>query len=163
MLQQTRVETVIPYWERFLARFPDVASLARAEIDDVYAVWTGLGYYSRARNLKSAAESIVADHGGQLPDRPRDCAACSGIGRYTAGAVASIAFDREEPLVDGNVVRVFALFWRHTWLPVVSTSTPAPRSLRATLEVMPAPLAVFSPLAMTKSTSRSSRKPGSQR
>ena len=68
MLQQTRVETVIPYWERFLARFPDVESLARAELDDVYAVWTGLGYYSRARNLRTAAASIVADHGGRLPD-----------------------------------------------------------------------------------------------
>jgi A/G-specific adenine glycosylase len=108
MLQQTRVETVIPYWERFLARFPDVASLARAEIDDVYAVWTGLGYYSRARNLKTAAESIVADHGGQLPDQAEGLRGLAGIGRYTAGAVASIAFDREEPLVDGNVVRVFA-------------------------------------------------------
>lgn len=108
MLQQTRVETVIPYWERFLARFPDVASLARAEIDDVYAIWTGLGYYSRARNLKTAAESIVAEHGGQLPDQVEALRGLAGIGRYTAGAVASIAFDREEPLVDGNVVRVFA-------------------------------------------------------
>jgi A/G-specific adenine glycosylase len=108
MLQQTRVETVIPYWARFLARFPDVESLARAEIDDVYAVWTGLGYYSRARNLKAAAESIVADHGGRLPDQAEGLRSLPGIGRYTAGAVASIAFDREEPLVDGNVVRVFA-------------------------------------------------------
>ncbi len=108
MLQQTRVETVIPYWARFLARFPDVASLADAEIDDVYAVWTGLGYYSRARNLKAAAVSIVADHGGRLPDTAEGLRSLSGIGRYTAGAVASIAFEREEPLVDGNVVRVFA-------------------------------------------------------
>lgn len=108
MLQQTRVETVIPYWARFLARFPDVESLARAEIDDVYAVWTGLGYYSRARNLKSAALSIVADHGGRLPDTAEGLLRLSGIGRYTAGAVASIAFEREEPLVDGNVVRVFS-------------------------------------------------------
>ncbi len=106
MLQQTRVETVIPYWERFLARFPDVASLARAELDEVYALWTGLGYYSRARNLKAAAESIVADHGGRLPDEADALRRLPGIGRYTAGAVASIAFDREEPLVDGNVVRV---------------------------------------------------------
>ncbi len=108
MLQQTRVETVIPYWQRFLTRFPDVASLARAELDDVYAAWTGLGYYSRARNLKAAAESIVADHGGALPNNAEGLRSLSGIGRYTAGAVASIAFDREEPLVDGNVVRVFA-------------------------------------------------------
>ncbi|MFO0689374.1 MAG: A/G-specific adenine glycosylase [Myxococcota bacterium] len=108
MLQQTRVETVIPYWERFLARFPDVGSLARAEQDDVNALWTGLGYYSRARNLKAAAESIVADHGGHLPDTAEGLRTLPGIGRYTAGAVASIAFEREEPLVDGNVVRVFA-------------------------------------------------------
>lgn len=108
MLQQTRVETVIPYWERFLARFPDVASLARAEQDEINAVWTGLGYYSRARNLKAAAESIVADHAGALPDTAQTLRSLPGIGRYTAGAVASIAFDREEPLVDGNVVRVFA-------------------------------------------------------
>jgi A/G-specific adenine glycosylase len=108
MLQQTRVETVIPYWERFLARFPDVGSLARAELDDVYALWTGLGYYSRARNLKAAAESIVADHDGRLPDTAERLRELPGIGRYTAGAVASIAFEREEPLVDGNVVRVFA-------------------------------------------------------
>lgn len=108
MLQQTRVETVIPYWERFLARLPDVESLAHAELDDVYALWTGLGYYSRARHLKAAAESIVADHGGRLPTTAAELRALPGIGRYTAGAVASIAFDREEPLVDGNVIRVFA-------------------------------------------------------
>jgi len=108
MLQQTRVETVIPYWRRFLARYPDVASLAAAELDEVYALWTGLGYYSRARNLKAAAESIVAEHGGRLPDTAEGLARLPGIGRYTAGAVASIAFDRETPLVDGNVVRVFA-------------------------------------------------------
>jgi A/G-specific adenine glycosylase len=107
MLQQTRVETVIPYWERFLERFPDVGSLARADLDEVYAAWTGLGYYSRARNLKTAAETIVAEHGGELPDTAEGLRALKGIGRYTAGAVASIAFDREEPLVDGNVIRVF--------------------------------------------------------
>ena len=108
MLQQTRVETVIPYWHRFLESFPDVASLARADLDDIYAVWTGLGYYSRARNLKHAAETIVADHDGRLPETAEELKALKGIGRYTAGAVASIAFDREEPLVDGNVVRVLS-------------------------------------------------------
>ena len=107
MLQQTRVETVIPYWERFLARFPNVESLARADLDDIYAVWTGLGYYSRARNLKHAAETIVAEHAGRLPETVDELRELKGIGRYTAGAVASIAFDREEPLVDGNVIRVF--------------------------------------------------------
>jgi len=107
MLQQTRVETVIPYWERFLETFPDVESLAAAELDDVYAVWTGLGYYSRARNLKAAAQTIVAEHDGRLPDTAEQLRGLKGIGPYTAGAVASIAFDREEPLVDGNVIRVF--------------------------------------------------------
>jgi A/G-specific adenine glycosylase len=107
MLQQTRVETVIPYWERFLEAFPDVESLARANLDDIYAVWTGLGYYSRARNLKHAAKTIVAEHGGRLPETTDGLRGLKGIGRYTAGAVASIAFDREEPLVDGNVIRVF--------------------------------------------------------
>jgi len=108
MLQQTRVDTVIPYWERFLETFPTVETLATADIDEVYAVWTGLGYYSRARNLKHAAETIVADHGGQLPDTAEGLATLKGIGRYTAGAIASIAFEREAPLVDGNVIRVFA-------------------------------------------------------
>jgi A/G-specific adenine glycosylase len=107
MLQQTRVETVIPYWERFLETFPDVESLAAAELDDVYAAWTGLGYYSRARNLRAAAQTIVAEHDGCLPDTAEQLRGLSGIGPYTAGAVASIAFDREEPLVDGNVIRVF--------------------------------------------------------
>jgi A/G-specific adenine glycosylase len=108
MLQQTRVETVIPYWERFLATYPTVESLARAELDDIYVLWTGLGYYSRARNLKHAAETIVAEHRGRLPDSAEQLRELKGIGRYTAGAIASIAFDREEPLVDGNVIRVFA-------------------------------------------------------
>ena len=107
MLQQTRVETVIPYWERFLKAFPDAQSLADADLDDVYAVWTGLGYYSRARNLKAAAETIVAEHGGLLPSTAEQLRGLKGIGPYTAGAIASIAFDREEPLVDGNVIRVF--------------------------------------------------------
>lgn len=107
MLQQTRVETVIPYWERFLEAFPDVESLAEADLDDIYAVWTGLGYYSRARNLKHAAGTIVSEHDGRLPETADGLRELKGIGRYTAGAIASIAFDREEPLVDGNVIRVF--------------------------------------------------------
>ena len=108
MLQQTRVETVIPYYERFLARFPDVHSLATADQDDVYGQWAGLGYYSRARNLQAAAREIVAHHDGQLPSDVDSLRSLPGIGRYTAGALASIAFDRCEPLVDGNVARVLA-------------------------------------------------------
>jgi A/G-specific adenine glycosylase len=106
MLQQTRVETVIPYWERFLARFPDVAALAAAEPDDVLGHWAGLGYYSRARNLHQAAKLVAARHSGRLPDTAEGLRGLPGVGRYTAGAVASIAFDRPEPVVDGNVARV---------------------------------------------------------
>ena len=108
MLQQTRVETVIPYYERFLARFPDIESLATADLDDVLGEWAGLGYYSRARNLRRAAQVVVEDHNGRLPDDIEGLRSLPGVGRYTAGAVASIAFDREEPIVDGNVARVIA-------------------------------------------------------
>ena len=108
MLQQTRVETVIPYWKRFLERFPDVASLAAAEQDDVLGLWAGLGYYSRARNLHRAAGEVVARHGGALPRDVDALRELSGVGRYTAGAVASIAFDLPEPVVDGNVIRVLS-------------------------------------------------------
>jgi A/G-specific adenine glycosylase len=108
MLQQTRVETVIPYYERFLERFPDVRALATAELDDVLGLWAGLGYYSRARNLHRAARVVFEEHGGELPDEPEALRRLPGVGRYTAGAVASIAFDRPEPVVDGNVARVLA-------------------------------------------------------
>jgi len=108
MLQQTRVETVIPYWERFLARFPTLGDLAAAEPDDVLGAWAGLGYYSRARNLQRAAQEVVERFGGALPEEPDALASLPGIGRYTAGAVASIAFDRPAPVVDGNVARVLA-------------------------------------------------------
>lgn len=108
MLQQTRVEAVIPYYERFLARFPTVGALASADLDDVLSQWAGLGYYSRARNLKRAAEQVVAEHGGVLPGEPGALQRLPGIGRYTAGAIASIAFDRAAPIVDGNVARVLS-------------------------------------------------------
>lgn len=108
MLQQTRVEAVIPYYERFLARFPTLGALASADLDDVLSLWAGLGYYSRARNLKRAAEQVVAEHDGRLPDGIEALQRLPGIGRYTAGALASIAFDRPAPIVDGNVARVLA-------------------------------------------------------
>jgi A/G-specific adenine glycosylase len=104
MLQQTRVAAVIPYFERFLTRFPDIRALAAAEEDQVLAMWAGLGYYSRARNLQKAARQMVA-----LGEFPRDHAAIralAGIGDYTAGAVASIAFGLPHPAIDGNVRRV---------------------------------------------------------
>src|SRR5690242_21410831 len=105
MLQQTRVETVIPYWQRWMASFPSVHALAAAPLDEVLRHWSGLGYYSRARNLHRAAKQIGA---GKIPDTVEGLLELPGIGRYTAGAIASIAFDREAPLVDGNVERVFA-------------------------------------------------------
>ncbi|HZW02849.1 MAG TPA: A/G-specific adenine glycosylase [Anaerolineaceae bacterium] len=108
MLQQTRVETVIPYFERWMQRFPSVAALAAAGEQQVLQAWEGLGYYSRARNLHRAAQQVVAEHGGQLPQTRRELESLPGIGRYTAGAIASIAFGQDEPALDGNIRRVFA-------------------------------------------------------
>src|SRR5262245_39024371 len=108
MLQQTRVDTVIPYYERFLSRWPTVESLASADPDDVRASWSGLGYYRRAKLMLEAAHSIVRDHGGSFPASYSQIATLPGLGRYTAGAVASIAYDAEVPAVDGNVLRLLA-------------------------------------------------------
>jgi len=108
MLQQTQVSTVEPYYERFLRRFPDIASLAKAPEREVLRLWAGLGYYSRARNLLAAARELMRRHAGRLPSDPALLRALPGIGRYTAGAIASIAFDRPEALVDGNVERVLS-------------------------------------------------------
>ena len=108
MLQQTRVATVIPYWERWMARFPTVAALAGAPLDDVLAAWAGLGYYSRARNLHAGARAIGERWGGALPRRAAELREVPGIGPYTAGAIASIAYGERAPLVDGNVARVLA-------------------------------------------------------
>ena len=108
MLQQTRVATVVPYYERWLARFPTVKALADAPMDDVLAQWAGLGYYSRARNLHRGAREVVASYGGEVPATAAELRAIPGIGRYTAGAIAAMAFGRREPLVDGNVARVLA-------------------------------------------------------
>jgi A/G-specific adenine glycosylase len=108
MLQQTRVETVVRYYDAFLARFPDVQSLARAHEDAVLSAWSGLGYYRRARMLHRAARLVVEQHDGRVPEDASKRALLPGIGRYTAGAIGSIAFDREEPIVDGNVARVLS-------------------------------------------------------
>ena len=108
MLQQTRVETVLAYWPRFLTRFPDIASLAASREDDVLAAWSGLGYYRRARALREAACAIVERHGGVFPRERASVLALPGICPYTAGAVLSIALGQREPLVDGNVARVFS-------------------------------------------------------
>ena len=106
MLQQTRIEAVIPYYERFLRELPDVASLAAVEDERLMKLWEGLGYYSRARNLKRAALTVMEQYGGELPSTAKELRRLAGIGPYTAGAVASIAFGQPEPAVDGNVLRV---------------------------------------------------------
>jgi A/G-specific adenine glycosylase len=106
MLQQTRVRTVLPYYERFLKRFPHVASLARASESEVLELWAGLGYYSRARNLHRAAVRIVSEHRGRFPGTMEELRSLPGIGRYTAGAILSIAFNKPVPIVDGNVRRL---------------------------------------------------------
>ena len=108
MLQQTRVETVVPYYQRFLARFPDVRQLAAAESDEVLSLWSGLGYYSRARSLHRAAQLLVAEYDGVFPETAEALRELPGIGPYTAGAISAIAFDRPEAAVDGNVVRVLS-------------------------------------------------------
>lgn len=108
MLQQTRVETVLEYWPRFLERFPSVEALAAAEEDAVLASWSGLGYYGRARKLREAARELVARFGGEFPRTREEALSLPGVGPYTAGAVLSIAYGLSEPLVDGNVQRVFA-------------------------------------------------------
>jgi len=106
MLQQTRVGTAVPYYERFLARFPDIAALATASSDEVLKAWEGLGYYARARNLHRAAKTLVKNHAGQLPTDYEMLLELPGIGPYTAAAIASISFGHDEPVLDGNVTRV---------------------------------------------------------
>lgn len=108
MLQQTRVDTVIPYYERFLNWFPTVADLAQASEEKLLKAWEGLGYYSRVRNMQKAAQQIMEEHGGVFPSSYESISKLKGIGPYTAGAIASIAFGLAEPAVDGNVMRVLA-------------------------------------------------------
>ncbi|CUS04934.2 putative A/G-specific adenine glycosylase YfhQ [Candidatus Promineifilum breve] len=108
MLQQTQIAAVLPYYERWMARFPTVEALAGATLDEVLKVWEGLGYYSRARNLHAAARVVVEEHGGRLPGGVDELLKLPGIGRYTAGAIASIAFAVAAPAVDGNVIRVLS-------------------------------------------------------
>lgn len=108
MLQQTRVETVIPYFENWMGQFPNVTTLAKASEQDVLNAWEGLGYYSRARNLHKAAKRIASEFNGQLPRDLTQLRSLPGIGRYTVGAIASMAFGMDEPTLDGNLRRVFS-------------------------------------------------------
>jgi A/G-specific adenine glycosylase len=108
MLQQTRMEVVLEYYERFLQRFPTIAALAAATDDEVLSAWSGLGYYRRARMLRDAAGEVVRRFAGRVPDTVEELRALPGIGRYTAGAIVSIAHDRRAPIVDGNIARIVA-------------------------------------------------------
>lgn len=110
MLQQTQVATVIPYFQRFIARFPDVNSLAAAPVDEVLHLWTGLGYYARARNLHNAAKKIAADFNGKFPEHFAEVLALPGVGRSTAGAILSLSLGQHYPILDGNCKRVLARF-----------------------------------------------------
>ena len=110
MLQQTQVSTVIPYFERFMRSFPDVYALAKAKLDDVLHLWTGLGYYARARNLYKAANIIVNDYKGEFPETLNEIMALPGIGRSTAGAILSQAKNERHPILDGNVKRVLSRY-----------------------------------------------------
>jgi A/G-specific adenine glycosylase len=106
MLQQTQVASVIPYFHRFIKRFPTLRALAESKEEEVLRLWQGLGYYSRARNLRGCAIAVMDECAGQLPCEPRELLKLPGIGRYTAGAIASIAFNKRAPILDGNVSRV---------------------------------------------------------
>jgi len=134
MLQQTTVVTVAPYFDRFVARWPTVSSLAAAPLDAVLHLWQGLGYYARARNLHACARAVVERHAGRFPDSVAGLRALPGIGDYTAAAIAAIAFDRREAAVDGNVERVMARVF------VVRESLPAakPRLRALARELVPA-------------------------
>lgn len=117
MLQQTQVATVIPYYQRFMTRFPDVASLAAADLDTVLGFWTGLGYYARGRNLHRAAQWVLAHHKGCFPTDPESLRELPGIGRSTAAAIAALSTGAREPILDGNVKRVLCRFLALDLLP----------------------------------------------
>lgn len=134
MLQQTTVATVGRYFAAFTARWPTVADLAQAELDDVLREWAGLGYYARARNLHACARAVVADHGGRFPDTEQELLGLPGVGPYTAAAIAAIAFDRPAAAVDGNVERVMSRLY------AIDTPLPAakPEIKARTLDLVPA-------------------------
>ena len=147
MLQQTQVETVKPYFDRFIARFPDAATLAAAPLDEVLRLWSGLGYYARARNLHRGAQEIVARHEGRLPETLEELMALPGIGRSTAGAILALAHGLRHPILDGNAKRVLARVFlvedapqsgsgaRKLW-ELAEASTPAARVAEYTQAIM---------------------------
>jgi len=111
MLQQTQVKTVLPYWERWMRALPNLAALAKAKPHTLRKLWEGLGYYTRVRNLHRAAQLIIGQHGGRFPHDFEDVLALPGVGRYTAGAICSIAFNQPRPILDGNVIRVLTRWY----------------------------------------------------
>jgi A/G-specific adenine glycosylase len=131
MLQQTQVQTVIPYYDRFVRSFPSILSLANANIDDVLNHWSGLGYYARARNLHAAAQIVRDQYGGEFPGTMETVEALPGIGRSTAGAILSLAFEQRQPILDGNVKRVLA---RHAAVDGWSGKTEVTKKLWALAE-----------------------------
>jgi A/G-specific adenine glycosylase len=133
MLQQTQVATVVPYYQRFLARFPDVAALAHADVGDVMRLWAGLGYYARARNLHACAQRIVAEHGGVFPSSVDLLVQLPGIGRSTAAAIAAFCFDARAAILDGNVKRVLA---RHFGVEGFPETAAVERELWACAEAL---------------------------
>jgi len=133
MLQQTRVETVRGYYTRWMARLPTVRALAAASLDEVLALWSGLGYYARARNLKAAAEQLVAQDRGEVPRDAARLRALPGVGAYTAGAIASIAFGLPEPILDGNVARVLSRIFLIDEAPEATTTKARLWSLASAL------------------------------
>jgi len=178
MLQQTQVATVIPYYQRFLQRFPDVAALAAAPLDEVLHLWSGLGYYARARNLHRAAQHILAAHGGELPLTFGEIAALPGIGRSTAGAILALARGERWPILDGNARRVLARYFGIATSPAdrdggkrlwelaerctpherVADYTQALMDLGATVCVRRKPLCLSCPLAAECVARRSGRQ-----
>jgi len=161
MLQQTQVATAVPYYERFLENFPTVDALARAPLKKVLALWSGLGYYRRARNLKVAARILVRRHGGRLPAHYDDLLALPGVGDYTAGALMSIAFQKPYPAIDGNARRVLGRLFNSTGekklnaaaMALVSRSRPGQfnqglMELGATLCTPNSPLCIECPIAL---------------
>jgi A/G-specific adenine glycosylase len=147
MLQQTQVTTVIPYYQRFMQRFPEVQALAAAPVDEVLHLWTGLGYYARARNLHRAAQLVVAEHGGRFPERLEQVQALPGIGRSTAGAILALSCSQRHPILDGNVKRVLTRYFgidgfpgetaveRRLW-SLAEVCTPAERVAHYTQAIM---------------------------
>lgn len=128
MLQQTTVVTVIDYFNKFVDKWPDIAALAGADEEEILKAWAGLGYYSRARNLKKCADIVVAQHGGQFPDNDLALRSLPGIGDYTAAAIGAIAFGRAEPVVDGNIERIISR--------LETIETPSPKSRPIVRELM---------------------------